>query len=67
MTLELNARRGLSTKSLNCGTAKYNAEARVQAGHGRMRRLIRKHLPRPKIVQPYPEILFLERLAARAV
>ena len=33
----------------------------------RMRRLIRKYLPRPKIVHPYPEIRFLDRLAARAV
>lgn len=33
----------------------------------RMRRLIRTYLPRPKIVHPYPEIRFLDRLAARAV
>jgi hypothetical protein len=33
----------------------------------RMRRIIRKYLPRPKTDDPYPEIRFLDRLAARAV
>jgi hypothetical protein len=34
---------------------------------GKLRRLIRTYLPRPKIVHPYPEIRFLDRLAAGAV
>jgi RNA-directed DNA polymerase len=33
----------------------------------RMRRLIRKYLPRPQVIHAYPEVRFLDRLAARAV
>ena len=33
----------------------------------RLRPHLRKHLPRPKILHPYPEVRFLDRLEARAV